>query len=160
MYVYPTTSQDTEDSKTNTSNYFNIGEVRDSTSERTASFGFNLQPQHRGFYLAFRDQDSCGRILRVRVYHNICPQRTEGLVIYPETPTGNTNVSVDHECGANAEVTGGSLVCNPSGTWSGSPSCGCVPGYIHRLSGTECRGNCCKHTDTNKHNVIIIITVM
>ena len=91
-----------------------------------------------GFYLAFRDQNSCGRILRVMVYRNICPQRTEGLVIYPETPTGPTSVPVSHECTANAEVTGGCLFCTPNGTWSGSPSCGCVPGY--RLAGSECKG--------------------
>ena len=102
------------------------------------NFNFALGSQYEGFYLAFRDQNSCGQIRRVMVYHNICPRRTEGLVIYPETPTGNTSVPVSHECAANAEMTGGGLLCAPDGTWSGSPSCGCVPRY--RLVGSECQG--------------------
>ena len=136
VYVYPTTSQAIDNSQT--ANYVKIGEVSDSTSEATASFSFILESQYRGFYLAFRDQDSCGRILRVMVYRNICPQRTEGLAIYPETPAGTTSVSVSHKCAANAAVTGGGLMCAPNGTWSGSPSCGCNAG--HQLVGSECQG--------------------
>ena len=36
----------------------------------------------------------------------------QGLVTYPETPTGTSAVTVTHQCAANAEVSGGGLVCN------------------------------------------------
>ena len=96
----------------------------------------------------------------VIVYRNIlCPLHTEGLVIYPETPTGNTVVPVSHECAGNAAVTGGGLMCTPNGTWCGSPSCG-----RHRIVGSECQSNCHRHTVTSKPTstsyFIIIITAM
>ena len=69
------------------------------------------------------------------MYRTICPSRTEGLVIYPETPTGTSAVSVTYQCMANAEVR---LMCNTDGSWSGSPSCSCIPGHI--LDGGNCRG--------------------
>ena len=73
------------------------------------------------------------------MYRTICPSRTEGLVIYPETPTGTSAVSVTHQCTANADVNGVGLMCNTDGSWSGSPSCSCAPGHI--LNGGNCQGN-------------------
>ena len=58
---------------------------------------------------------------------------------YPLTPAGNSAVSVTHQCKANAEVSGGGLVCHTDGSWSGSPSCSCVPGHI--LNRGNCEGN-------------------
>ena len=59
--------------------------------------------------------------------------------MYPETPTGTSAVSVTHQCIANAEVSGGGLMCNTDGSWSGSPSCSCVSGHI--LDGGNCQGS-------------------
>ena len=74
------------------------------------------------------------------MYRTICPSRTEGLVTYPETPTGTSAVSVTHQCVANADrVSGGGLMCNTDGSWSGSPSCSCVAGHI--LNGRNCQGS-------------------
>ena len=53
------------------------------------------------------------------MYRTICPSRTEGLVTYPETPTGTSAVSVTHQCAANAEVSGGGLMV--SGSLSSAP---------------------------------------
>ena len=140
LYYYPSASEPSSSSKQNTANYIHIGDVTTTnTDEQIESFSFNLGSQFGGFYLAFRDQDSCASVNRVQVYRDsICPQRTEGLVRYPETPTGTTAVSVTHQCAANAHVSGGGLMCNPDGSWSGSPSCSCVSGY--RVVATTCQG--------------------
>ena len=123
-----------------TNNYIHIGDVDTSANSlQTSTFTFNLASQYSGFYLGFQDQDSCGTVERVQVYRTICPSHTEGLVIYPETPTGTSAVSVTHQCIANAEVSGGGLMCNTDGSWSGSPSCSCVSGYI--LNGGNCQGS-------------------
>ena len=63
------------------------------------------------------------------MYRTICPSRTEGLVTYPETPTGTSAVSVTHQCAANAEVSGGGLMMVLE------PSCSCVAGHRMRLMG-------------------------
>ena len=139
LYYYPSASEPSSSSKQNTANYIHIGDVTATNgAEQTESLSFNLGSQFGGFFLAFRDQDSCAGISRVKVYRGTCPQRTEGLVIYPETPAGTVAVSVTHQCAANANVSGSGLMCNPDGSWSGSPSCSCVPGY--RAVTTTCQG--------------------
>ena len=45
-----------------------------------------------------------------------CPQHTEGLVRYPETPAGTAPVPVTHQCAANANVSGSGLMCNLNGS--------------------------------------------
>ena len=124
LYYYPSASEPSSSSKQNTANYIHIGDVTATNGdEQTESFSFNLGSQFGGFYLAFRDQDSCGAVQRVQVYRGTCPQRTEGLVIYPETPAGTAAVPVTHQCAANANVSGSGLMCNLNGSWwSGSPS--------------------------------------
>ena len=150
LYYYPSASEPSSSSKQDTSNYIHIENVTATNgNEQTESFSFNLGSQFGGFYLAFRDQDSCGSVNRVQVYRGTCPQRTEGLVIYPETPAGIAAVSVTHQCAANANVSGSGLMCNPDGPWSGSPSCSCVPGY--RAVTTTCQG-----TNTRMNNVLLI----
>ena len=139
LYYYPSATQPSSSSKRNTDNYMHIGDVVTNTrTQQTKSFSFNLGSQFRGFHLAFRDQDSCGAVQRVQVYRGTCPQRTEGLVRYPETPTGIAAVSVTHQCAANANINGRGLMCNPDGSWSGSPSCSCVPG--HTRNRDTCQG--------------------
>ena len=141
LYYYPSASEPSTSSKQNTSNYMHIGDVVSTNGdERTTSFVFGLDSHSTGFYLAFQDQDSCASINRVQVYreNRVCPQRKEGLVTYPETPTSAIAVSVAHQCADNAVVSGGVLVCNPDGTWSGSPLCSCAPGY--RLDQSTCKG--------------------
>ena len=137
LHFYPSASN--PGSSSGISNYIHIGNVDPSTNSlQTSTFTFNLASQYSGFYLGFQDQDSCGTVERVQVYRTICPSRTEGLVMYPETPTGTSVVSVTHQCIANAEVSGGGLMCNTDGSWSGSPSCSCVSGHI--LDGGNCQG--------------------
>ena len=155
LYYYPSASEPSSSSKQNTANYIHIGDVTATIrDEQIESFSFNLGSQFGGFYLAFRDQDSCAGISRVQVYRGTCPQRTEGLVRYPETPAGTVAVSVTHQCVANASVSGsGGLICNPDGLWSGSPSCSCVPGY--RAVATTCQGT--NIIKKNKMNVLFLI---
>ena len=139
LHYYPSASEPSPSSKNNTANYIHIGDVTATNgNEQIESFSFNLGSQFGGFYLAFRDQDSCAGVNRVQVYRGTCPQRTEGLVTYPETPAGTAAVPVTHQCVANANVSGSGLMCNPDGSWSGSPSCSCVPGY--RAVTTTCEG--------------------
>ena len=132
------------------SGYMSLGTV--STTSETLSF--NLGPQYGGFYLGFRDQDSCSSMNRLMVYRGTCPSRSEGLVVYPETPTGTSAVSVRHQCVANtAEVTEDQLMCSTSGTWSGSPVCQCKPG--HRLvGGNSCQGWFVVVHDYNVHKML------
>ena len=136
LHYYPSAS-----SSSGTANYIHIGDVNTNTNIlQSSTFTFNLGSQYGGFYLGFQDQDSCSTIERVQVYRTICPSRTEGLVTYPETPTGTSAVSVTHQCVANADrVSGGGLMCNTDGSWSGSPSCSCVAGHI--LNGRNCQGS-------------------
>ena len=97
LYYYPSASEPSSSSKQNTANYIHIGDVTTNNGdEQTELFSFNLESQFGGFYLAFRDQDSCASISRVQVYRSKCPQHTEGLVRYPETPAGTAAVFVTH----------------------------------------------------------------
>ena len=142
VYYYPSVSD--PGSSEGIHNYRHIGRITTTNKGlQTSSFTFNLTSQYSGFYLGFRDQDSCGTIQRCQVYRDICPSRKEGMAIYPETPVGTSAVPVTHQCIENAEVSDEGLMCHPDGSWSGLATCSCVAGHV--LERGQCRGIIAHH---------------
>ena len=81
----------------NTENYEQFGKARPSCTTRLKRIPSHWIPLDLtlGFYVAIQDNGTCVGILRLRVYHYICPAYQVGIVLYPELPApvyGSVNV--------------------------------------------------------------------
>ena len=111
------------------------------------TYTFTLPPSFTGFYVALQDIGSCIALSRLRVYRNNCKSFQTGLVTYPDAPAPVTDkVSVKFLCVSNGEAMGKDTVeCRSDGTWvTGSPKCGCRPGYEINQARDGCQSK--KHT--------------
>ena len=93
----------------------------------------------QGFYFAVKDNTSCIQVSRLQIYRHQCPQKQEGLVIFPETAAPAYGVLiVNVQCMPNSSpVTGAPVICNGTGYWHGSVQCVCNPGYVQKVDSEE-----------------------
>ena len=100
-----------------------------------------------GFYLAVRDEGTCGDVSRIIAYYVACPIRVEGLVTYPDTGVAvrsGPDVVFDAQCAANAHNTttlqvtafASSSTCSPVAP--GGARCECDAGYVVSANGIAC----------------------
>ena len=110
-----------------------------STRAQTILLNVDILPEVEGFYLAIKDNTSCIQIAQLQVYRYQCPQKQEGLVIFPETAAPpDEDLIVNVQCMPNASpITSVSVICNATGYWHGSAQCECDPGYIRKNDSEE-----------------------
>ena len=117
----------------NTRNYASFAQPRAQLGVHTSVHDFNISPtRYTGFYLAVQDTGSCIEILRMKVYHKLCPSFQTGLVLYPDViAPSHRPMVVSVSCVENAHVVGSaSVTCATDGSWGSLiPVCQCGPGY-------------------------------
>ena len=105
---------------------------------------FNKTADTEGFYLAVQDVGTCGTVGQFIVYYRACPERSEGLVFYPEFGLPSTgSLTTNAVCANGSSPTSSPLLTGYSnGTCEGTPACACDPGYefVNGSEGPECRG--------------------
>ena len=133
-----------------TSNYQLVRRIQQprnfSQQQYGASFNFTPSGNTNGFYLGFRDTGTCVNILRLQVYYRISPQRTDGLVTYPEIalpPQGSSEtVTAMATCAASStNLTSLQITCFANETCVNVASCACVPGHEY-VAGTGGSAQC------------------
>ena len=131
IHNYKVDSPQSRSTYRDTRRYSLIGTADTRFIRTTETFEFTLSASERGFYLAFRDEGTCGTINRVIVYRQRCPAQQIGLVVYPEIPSpASGTVEAEASCVENAHaVSDLGLMCDSEGTWTGSPLCSCDAGY-------------------------------
>ncbi|UYV81968.1 EPHA5 [Cordylochernes scorpioides] len=89
----------------------------------------------KGVYFAFRDQGACLSLIAVRIYYVTCPNITENLAHFPETPTGSELTAIvpaEGSCVPNAVVVGDTprYLCKGDGNWTlPTGGCKCKKGF-------------------------------
>ena len=118
-----------------------------SGQQYATSFSFTPSGSTNGFYLGFRATGTCINILRLQVYYRISPQRTDGLVLYPEIalPRAGSSGSATAvaTCAANStNLTSLLVTCFADGRCDDIASCVCVPGYgyVNATERAQCNG--------------------
>ena len=148
MYRYERNGVDATAART-TTNYQFVRRIEQpsgfSGQQYTTSFNFTPSGNTNGFYLGFRDTGTCVNILRIQVYYRISPQRTDGLVTYPEIALprqGSTTAMAT--CAANStNLTSLLVMCFANESCVDVASCACVPGheYVNGTGGSaQCSG--------------------
>ena len=104
-----------------------------------------------GFYIALRDQGACMAILKIEVYHVVCPFVVNKFARFEETPTAHLEtelVPVFGMCVANSQRIGNQqpkYQCQGKGDWAVMEGeCGCSPGYQPGDDGISCTGKMTK----------------
>ena len=140
VHYYPSNGPIESGAQLNASNYVPIGNVSFDTRSSREVVTFFLDSQFDRFYVAIVEENSCFTLRRLRVWYSLCPAASDGLVVYPATPVGESAIDVLYSCKDNSVIDGPSLTvtCNPNGTYSGFPICACIGGYIE--SGEACHG--------------------
>ena len=137
------------------SNYNLIQQIEQPISDNatTATIPFQRPSNSSGLYLAVQDVGSCGNIMRIKVYYELCPSMIVGLVIYPALPLPvKSSLLVAAEgsavCAANARNTSGlEFRAFGDGECERSVTCKCLPGYVEEqqlISGTNLLISQCK----------------
>ena len=151
MYRYERIGADATAAR-NTANYQLVRRIQRpsnfSGQNYMTSFSFTPSSNTNGFYLGVRDTGTCVNIQRLQVYYRISPQRTDGLVLYPEIAlphAGSTTAMAT--CAANSSnLTSLLVMCFANGSCVDVASCACVPGYEY-VAGTRGSAQCsCKST--------------
>jgi hypothetical protein len=100
-----------------------------------------------GFYLGIEDTGTCGFISRLIVYYTVCPERRNGLVIYPEfahPPKAGPDEVFEAKCVCNAHPVTNMNVTAFAGNGTcedqdeGGAKCECDDGYFQ--DGDKCEG--------------------
>ena len=134
----------------NTTNYQLVRRIEqpsDFTGQQyAASFSFTPSGNSNGFYLGFRDTGTCVNIVRLQVYYRISPQRTDGLVTYPEIALPHAgsggSATAMATCAANStNLTSLLVTCFADGRCDSVATCACNPGYEY-INGTGGSGTC------------------
>ena len=151
MYRYERAGVDATAART-TTNYQLVQRIEQPSGfigqQYAGSFNFTPSGNSNGFYLGFRDTGTCVNLLRIQVYYRISPQRTAGLVTYPEIalpPKHSSETVTDMAvCAANStNLTSLLVTCFADGRCVDAASCVCVPGheYMNGTGGSaQCRG--------------------
>ena len=122
-----------------------IEQPGDFTGQQYAtSFSFTPSGSTNGFYLGFRATGTCVNIMRLQVYYRISPERTDGLVMYPEIALpragSSETATAMATCAANSiSLTSLQVTCFADGRCDSVASCACNPGYEY-MGGGACRG--------------------
>ena len=149
MYRYERNGVDATAART-TANYQFVRRIEQPSNFQQFAGSFNFTPSGNtnGFYLGFRDTGTCVNLLRIQVYYRISPERTDGLVTYPEIALppkdSSETVTAMATCAANStNLTSLLVTCFANGSCVDVASCACVPGYEY-VAGTrgsaQCRG--------------------
>ena len=84
MYRYERNGVDATAART-TTNYQLVRRIEQpsdfSQQQYMTSFSFTPSGNNNGFYLGFRDTDTCVNILRLQVYYSTLPQMPDGKII-------------------------------------------------------------------------------
>ncbi|XP_069038925.1 ephrin type-B receptor 5 isoform X2 [Lepisosteus oculatus] len=109
---------------------------------KTRSFG---PLTRRGFVLAFVDSGACISLMGVSIFYRMCPQTTQNLAVFPDTPSGAEPaalVPVDGACVPNSLPQAGALPklhCNAEGDWMVAVGgCVCNEGSEPNQNSTSC----------------------
>ena len=149
MYCYERNGVDATAAR-NTSNYQIVRHIEQPTNfgqqQYAASFSFTPSGNTNGFYLGFRATGTCVNILRLQVYYRISPEKTDGLVLYPEIalPCAGSSGSATAmaTCAANSiNLTSLLVTCFADGRCDSVASCVCIPGYEY-MGGAGGSGSC------------------
>ena len=149
MYRYERNGVDATAART-TANYQIVRRIEQpsdfSGQQYAASFSFTPSGNASGFYLGFRATGTCINIMRLQVYYRISPQRTVGLVTYPEIAlpcTGSSgSATAMATCAANSRnLTSLLVACFADGRCDSVATCACIPGYEY-MGGTGGSGSC------------------
>ena len=110
------------------------------------SLSFTPSGNTNGFYLGFRATGTCVNIVRLQVYYRISPQRTDGLVTYPEialpSQGSSGSVTATATCAANStSLTSLRITCFADGRCDSVATCACNPGYEY-MGGAGGAGSC------------------
>ena len=155
MYRYERNGVDATAART-TNNYQLVRRIEQPSGfigqQYAGSFNFTPSGNTNGFYLGFRDTGTCVNLLRIQVYYRISPQRTAGLVTYPEIalpPKHSSETVTDMAvCAANsANLTSLLVTCFADGRCVDAASCACVPGHEY-VNGTGGSAQCSGESNT------------
>ena len=107
------------------------------------------RPSTNGFYLAFRDQGTCGQVRRVIVYYERTLRYNGTLLTCPTVPYPLEGSATPTQgtccCGENAANNASlTISCSADRTCVEPMSgvCGCAPGYEFNMGTQACDGEC------------------
>ena len=110
LLYYPSDGQIANGAQLIADNYNFIASLCFGLSTEEKSVTFSLGGQYDRFYIAIVAKNTHFTLKRLLVSYEVCPTKTEGLVVYPDTPIGANAATVSAKCKANADVVpGGSL---------------------------------------------------
>ena len=112
--------------------------------------GFSIpRPRTNGFYLAFRDQGTCGQVRRVILYYERTLQYNGTLLTCPTVPYPLQGTATTTQgsccCGENAANNASlNIVCSADQRCVEPMSgvCGCAPGYTFNVDTQACDREC------------------
>ena len=100
-----------------------------------------------GFYLGLLDTGTCGSIVRITAYYQVCPGGREGLLTIPEVPlppmSSTDSVTRNANCASNSHNTTSLKVTATTDSCSTIAMCLCNTGFhsVVQPDGTkECQG--------------------
>ena len=151
MYVYEPEDSSSIIERVNPANYESnpvaVLGIDEGEGRGEKLFTFKPSSNANGFYLGIEDTGTCGSIERVTVYYRIIPNRTDGLIEYPEIPLppvgSSDTITRSAVCAADSTGSGLELTADSRGIVEGDPSCLCNPGYQFESlagGGAECAG--------------------
>ena len=156
VHYFPSDGPITTNAQLNTANYIFFKSVPYTPSSEEKTVTFNLASQYDRFYIAIEVENTCFTLRDLHVsYNNVCRSDPKGLVVYPDTPIGNSTTTTSAKCTDSAIVSSGSsltITCNTDGTFSAVPSCFCGSGQF------ESGGNC--HREIIVHDVCIYVAIL
>ena len=155
-YKYDVDTPVAENIQTDPSRYSPLrGTVEQSRIEQPQQLEFGdinrlfsiARPSNNGFYLAFRDQGTCGQVRRVIVYYERTLRYNGILLTCPTVPYPLEGSATTTQgtccCGENAASNGShTIVCSANRTCVEHMSgvCGCVPRYVFNMETQACIG--------------------
>ena len=155
MYRYERNGVDATAART-TTNYQLVRRIEQPSGfigqQYTESFSFTPSGGTNGFYLGFRATGTCVNIMRLQVYYKISPQKTDGLVTYPEIALpragSSETATAMATCAANStNLTSLLVTCFANELCVDVASCACVSGYEY-VAGTGGSGTCRGESNT------------
>ena len=138
-------------SQTDPNNYVHLKTLQQTSGRpQVDKTRFIKPPGYNGFYIAIKDNGTCGTIKRIQAYYEVCHGSLIHLLEYPvvslpprDSPIPNTGTA---ECVANAESTSSLEVYSYSdGTcnFNVDTACQCVGGYEEDPPGNSLEPKTC-----------------